>query len=100
MANYSNLLATIAANIYTNGNGEITAAMVKTALDAVVAALAAGYIYKGKTGTYANESWADDGTRYAGEVISPDTGDACGVVLALGLSGITAFWAKRRKNRA
>ena len=47
MANYSNLLATIAANIYTNGNNEVTAAMVKAALDAVVASLAAGFIPKG-----------------------------------------------------
>ena len=47
MANYSNLLATIAANVYTNGNNEVTAAMVKAALDAVVAALAAGFLPKG-----------------------------------------------------
>lgn len=56
--------------------------------------------YSAKTGTYAEKSWADDGTVYTGEVVSPPTGDACGIVLALGLSGITAFWAKRRKNRA
>ena len=43
MANYANLLATIAANIYTNNNNEVTAAMVKTAVDAIVASLGAGY---------------------------------------------------------
>ena len=43
MANYANLLATIAANIYTNGNNEVTASMVKTSVDAMVASLGAGY---------------------------------------------------------
>lgn len=47
MANYANLLATIAANIYTNGNNEVTAAMVKTAVDAMVASLGAGYQFMG-----------------------------------------------------
>ena len=36
MANYANLLATIAANIYTNGNNEVTAQMVKDAVDDIV----------------------------------------------------------------
>lgn len=39
MANYANLLATIAANIYTNNNNEVTASMVKSAMDQVVGAL-------------------------------------------------------------
>lgn len=43
MANYANLLATIAANIYTNNNNEVTAAMVKTTVDQMVASLGAGY---------------------------------------------------------
>lgn len=47
MANYANLLATIAANIYTNGNNEVTAAMVKTAVDQMVASLGAGYQFMG-----------------------------------------------------
>lgn len=47
MANYANLLATIAANIYTNGNQEVTAAMVKTAMNAAVASLGAGYQFMG-----------------------------------------------------
>lgn len=47
MANYANLLATIAANIYTNNNNEVTAAMVKSATDAMVASLGAGYQYMG-----------------------------------------------------
>lgn len=47
MANYANLLATIAANIYTNGNNEVTAAMVKSAVDAMVASLGAGYQFAG-----------------------------------------------------
>ena len=47
MANYANLLATIAANIYTNHNNEVTAAMVKSVEDAVVASLGAGYQFMG-----------------------------------------------------
>lgn len=47
MANYANLLATIAANIYQNGNNEVTAPMVKTAVDAMVASLGAGYQFIG-----------------------------------------------------
>lgn len=47
MANYANLLATIAANIYTNNNNEVTAAMVKTAVDSMVASLGAGYQFMG-----------------------------------------------------
>ena len=47
MANYANLLATIAANIYTNNNNEVTAAMVKTAVDQMVASLGAGYQFMG-----------------------------------------------------
>lgn len=47
MANYANLLATIAANIYTNGNQEVTAAMVKSAVDAMVGSLGYGYQFRG-----------------------------------------------------
>lgn len=47
MANYANLLATIAANIYTNGNQEVTAAMVKTAMNAAINSLGAGYQFMG-----------------------------------------------------
>lgn len=47
MANYANLLATIAANIYTNNNNEVTAAMVKSAVDQMVASLGAGYQFMG-----------------------------------------------------
>lgn len=47
MADYANLLATIAANIYTNNNNEVTAAMVKTTVDAMVASLGAGYQFMG-----------------------------------------------------
>lgn len=47
MANYANLLATIAANIYTNNNNEVTAAMVKAAVDQMVASLGAGYQFMG-----------------------------------------------------
>lgn len=43
MANYQNLLAVIAANIYTNGNQEVTAAMVKAAAESMVGALGFGY---------------------------------------------------------
>lgn len=48
MSNYSNTKATIAANVYTNHNNEVTAEMVKTGINAVVDTLiAGGFIYKG-----------------------------------------------------
>lgn len=47
MANYANLLATIAANIYTNGNQEVTAAMVQAATNSIVSVLGGGYQYRG-----------------------------------------------------
>lgn len=47
MANYANLLATIAANIYTNSNQEVTAAMAKAALDAMVGSLGVGFQFMG-----------------------------------------------------
>lgn len=48
MSNYSNTKATIAANVYTNHNNEVTAAMVKAGINAVVDTLiAGGFIYKG-----------------------------------------------------
>lgn len=47
MANYANLLATIAANVYTNHNNEVTAAMAKAAMDSMVASLGAGYQFLG-----------------------------------------------------
>lgn len=47
MANYANLLATIAANIYTNHNNEVTAAMVEAALTSMVASLGDGYQFAG-----------------------------------------------------
>lgn len=49
MANLANLLATIAANVYTNHNNEVTAQMVKDAMGAIVSTMGqGGYIYKGK----------------------------------------------------
>lgn len=48
MANYANAKSTIAANIYTNHTGQVTAEMVKTAADAIVDTLiAGGYLYAG-----------------------------------------------------
>lgn len=59
MANYANLLATIAANIYTNNNNEVTAAMVKTAVDTMVASLGAGYQFMGVATPATNPSNPD-----------------------------------------
>ena len=42
MANYANAKATIAANIYTNHTGQVTAEMVKTAANEIVNTLIAG----------------------------------------------------------
>lgn len=48
MSNYANTKAIIAANIYTNGGNEVTAAKVKSAVDDIVDTLiAGGYLYKG-----------------------------------------------------
>lgn len=42
MANYANTKAVVAANVYTNGNNEVTAAMVKAAISDVIDTLIAG----------------------------------------------------------
>ena len=63
MANYANLLATIAANIYTNNNNEVTAAMVKSAVDQTVASLGAGYQFMG-VATPATNPGTPDGKYY------------------------------------
>lgn len=47
MANYANLLAAIAANVYTNHNQEVTAAMVESALQSMVSSLGDGYQFVG-----------------------------------------------------
>lgn len=48
MSNYSNTKATIAANVYTNHANQVTAEMVKTAINAVVdTIIAGGFLYKG-----------------------------------------------------
>ena len=47
MANYANLLATIAANIYANHNNEVSADMVKAACNAMVTSLGVGYQFMG-----------------------------------------------------
>lgn len=48
MANYANAKATIAANIYTNHTGQVTAENVKTAAEEIVNTLiAGGYLYAG-----------------------------------------------------
>lgn len=48
MSNYANTKAVVAANVYTNNNNEVTATMVKTAINDVIDTLiAGGYIYAG-----------------------------------------------------
>lgn len=47
MAAYDNLRAVIAANIYQNNNNEVTADMVKTAMNAMVASLGAEFQFGG-----------------------------------------------------
>lgn len=64
MANYANLLATIAANIYTNNNNEVTAAMVKTAVDAMVASLGDGYQFAGVATPATNPGTPDERVFY------------------------------------
>lgn len=64
MANYANLLATIAANIYTNGNNEVTASMVKTAVDSMVNSLGAGYQFMGVATPATNPGTPDQNVMY------------------------------------
>lgn len=64
MANYANLLATIAANIYTNGNREVTAAMVKSAVDAMVGSLGYGYQFRGAAAPSDNPGTPDQRVYY------------------------------------
>ena len=60
MSNYSNTKATIAANVYTNANHEVTAAMVKAGINAVVDTLiAGGFLYKGVATTSTNPGTPD-----------------------------------------
>lgn len=48
MSNYANTKAVVAANVYTNNNNEVTAAMVKTAInDLIDTLIAGGYMYGG-----------------------------------------------------
>lgn len=84
MANYANLLATIAANIYTNNNNEVTASMVKAAVDQMVASLGAGYQFMGFAGPTTNPGTPDARvfyiatapgtyTHFNGEVVGENT---------------------------
>ena len=47
MANYASLYAAIAANIYTNHEGQVTAEMVKAACNSIVNSLGYGYQFRG-----------------------------------------------------
>ena len=65
MSNYSNTKATIAANVYTNHNNEVTAEMVKAGINAVVDTLiAGGFIYKGVATTSTNPGSPDANVFY------------------------------------
>lgn len=64
MANYQNLLATIAANIYTNGNQEVTAAMVKSVVDSMVGSLGYGYQFRGAAAPSDNPGTPDQRVYY------------------------------------
>jgi len=55
--------------------------------------------YTAKTGTYAEQCWADDAVCSGDGEGCPPTGDVMGIVWAAGVSGSMAVWAKRRKNR-
>lgn len=75
MANYANLLATIAANIYTNGNQEVTAAMAKAALDSMVGSLGVGFQFAGVATPETNPNTPDQRVFYlAGPGTYPNFG--------------------------
>jgi lysophospholipase L1-like esterase len=97
MANYANLLATIAANIYTNGNNEVTAAMVKTAVDQMVASLGAGYQFMGVATPATNPGTPDQKVCYLASEEGTYT-DFGGIVVNEGelaiLKGSGSSWSK------
>ena len=97
MANYSNLLATIAANIYQNNNNEVTADMVKTAMDAVVACIGNGYLYKGVATPATDPSTPDEMVFYLASEAGTYTNFG-GIVVAAGevaiLRGSGSSWSK------
>lgn len=65
MSNYQNTKATIAANVYTNHNNEVTAAMVKAGINSVVDSLiAGGFLYKGVATTSTNPGSPDANVFY------------------------------------
>ena len=59
MANYSNLKSAIDTNIKTNGNEEITGAILNTVLNSMVTSLGAGYQYMGVATTSTNPGTPD-----------------------------------------
>lgn len=59
MANYSNLKSTIDTNIKTNGNEEITGAILNSVLNSMVSSLGAGYQYMGVATTSTNPGTPD-----------------------------------------
>lgn len=59
MSNYSNLKSTIDTNIKTNGNEEITGAILNSVLNSMVTSLGAGYQYMGVATTSTNPGTPD-----------------------------------------
>ena len=59
MANYTNLKSTIDTNIKTNGNEEITGAILNSVLNSMVTSLGAGYQYMGVATTSTNPGTPD-----------------------------------------
>ena len=59
MSNYSNLKSAIDTNIKTNGNEEITGAILNTVLNSMVTSLGAGYQYMGVATTSTNPGTPD-----------------------------------------
>ena len=64
MAAYDNLRAVIAANVYQNNNNEVTADMVKAAMEAMVACIGNGYLYKGVATPATDPSTPDEKVFY------------------------------------
>ena len=59
MGNYTNLKSTIDTNIKTNGNEEITGAILNSVLNSMVSSLGAGYQYMGVATTSTNPGTPD-----------------------------------------
>lgn len=90
MSNYASLKATINANIRTNGNEEITGAILNSVLIQMVTSLGEGYIYKGVANPTGNPGTPDQNVFYVTGVAGTYTNYG-GVVLPENSIGVIRY---------